>query len=90
MAPLTKTWRGSGSQENPQSGNWNVHGNWTPGGVPVSTDTVDLRRGLLSAHGASLLGTLAADGLFDPADRSNAQQRLGGRNTDYPLRGFTK
>src|ERR1700748_725942 len=33
-----------------------------------------MRRGLLSAHGASLLGALASDGLFDPVERGDAQE----------------
>jgi hypothetical protein len=40
-----------------------------------------MRRGLLSAYGASFLGSLAPDGLFDPVERGNAQQRLPGNGS---------
>ena len=34
-------------------------------------------RGLLSTRGASLLGALASDGLFDPVERGDAHECLG-------------
>jgi hypothetical protein len=40
-----------------------------------------MRRGFLSAHGASLLGALASDGLVDPVERGDAQGWLGGNGS---------
>jgi len=36
----TKTWTGGGSTSNPNSGNWNTSGNWSPCGIPVANDDV--------------------------------------------------
>src|SRR5579862_219489 len=42
----TKTWKGpSGSTTAPKSGNWNKSSNWSPSGVPGTTDDVFLDGG---------------------------------------------
>ena len=44
-------------------------------------ERVAVWRGLLAAYGASLLGVLASDGLFDPIECGNAQECLGGNGS---------